>query len=68
MRQLYGTYRQKNRIYNEDIFYGKGMALDEASEEILLKDMAERKSENPQAYRNNFNINELTDKEIKKLK
>lgn len=43
------------------------MALDEVPEEILLKDIAERKSENPQAYKNNVNINELTDTEIKKL-
>lgn len=44
------------------------MALDEVPEEIFLKDMAERKSENPHAYRDNVNINQLTDKEIKKLK
>jgi hypothetical protein len=29
--QLHGTYRQKDRIYHEDIFFGRGKALDEAT-------------------------------------
>lgn len=65
--QLHGTYRKKNRIYNEDIFYGKGKALNEVSQEVLLKDLAERKSENPHAYREKVNINELTDRDVKEL-
>jgi hypothetical protein len=31
--QLHGTYRQKDRIYHEDIFFGRGKALDEATTE-----------------------------------
>lgn len=66
--QLHGTYRQKDRIYSEEIFYGKGKALDEVSADVLEKDLAERRSENPQAYRGNINSNELTESDIRFLK
>ena len=58
---MHGTYRQKDRIYTEDIFYGQGKPINEATQEELMKDVAERKSENPMAYRNNemeFMLNE----------
>lgn len=48
-------------MYSEDIFYGRGKALTELTEEERLLDMAQRKSENPRAYRNNVNVNELAD-------
>lgn len=62
--QLHGTFRNKYRVYSEDIFYGKGKALDEVTEEERQRDLAERKSENPLAYRGNVNLNELVDTEI----
>lgn len=63
--QLHGTFRRKNRVYGEEIFYGKGKSLNEVSSEILAKDLAERKSENPLAYRNNYNENDLTEEDLK---
>lgn len=35
------------------------MALDEVSKEVLLNDIAERNSENPLAYKDNINVNQL---------
>ena len=64
--QIHGTYRQKDRIYREDIFYGKGKALNEASEAELARDIAERRSENPLAYDNDKNTNELTNDDLKR--
>lgn len=61
--QLHGTYRNKYRVYSEDIYYGKGKALHDVTEEERQIDMAERRSENPRAYRNNVNVNELQDSE-----
>lgn len=61
--QLHGTYRRKDRVYGEDIFYGKGLALDEVSKEVLAKDIAERNSENPLAYKGNVNVNVLANAE-----
>lgn len=63
--QLHGTYRLKNRVYREDIYYGKGKALDEVTPEELARDIAERKSENPKAYRSNSNENDLTEEDLK---
>lgn len=63
--QIHGTSRKKDRVYTEDIFYGKGKALNEVPPEVLANDIAERKSENPLAYRNNQNVNELTEKDLK---
>ncbi|XP_075210910.1 putative methylsterol monooxygenase DDB_G0269788 [Lycorma delicatula] len=49
--KLHGTYRKNDRIYNEDIFYGKGKPLSEASEKEIKVEENERKSENPKAHR-----------------
>lgn len=57
--QLHGTYRRKDRVYNENTFYGKGLALDEVSADALRADIAERNSENPLAYKGNVNVNAL---------
>lgn len=65
MVKLHGTYRRKDRVYSEDIYYGKGKALDEVSAELLANDLAERISENPLAYRNNVNENVLTEMDLK---
>lgn len=66
--KLHGTFRQKDRIYREDIFYGFGKKLDEADQEEIAKDIQERQSENPLAYQNNTRDYELTDSDLKKLK
>lgn len=63
--QLHGTYRRKDRVYSENIFNGKGKALNEASPEELARDLAERKSENPYAYRSNSNENALSEQDLK---
>ncbi|XP_058453028.1 uncharacterized protein LOC131431370 [Malaya genurostris] len=64
---LHGTYRRKDRVYSEDIFFGKGKSFDQVSKEQLLVDLAERKTENPKAYRENVNEYEVSDLEITKL-
>jgi len=51
--KLHGTYRQKDKVYREDIFYGKGKSLDECTKEELTADLNERVSENVLAYRGN---------------
>jgi len=53
--RLHGTLRQKDKIYREDIFWGKGKDLSEATEEERLADMGERMDENPLAYGDNKN-------------
>lgn len=56
---MHGTYRRKDRIYTEDIFYGQGKSVTEVTEEELKADLDERLSENPKAYRENkleFNL------------
>lgn len=63
--QLHGTHRRKDRVYSENIFNGKGKALNEVTPEELAQDLAERKSENPYAYRSNSNENALSEQELK---
>lgn len=64
--QIHGTYRRRDRIYREDIFYGRGKALQEATEEEIRSDIQERESENPLAYRNKEMVYKITDKDLKK--
>lgn len=52
---LHGTYRQKDKIYREDIFYGKGKDISEATKEELEADSGERRDENPLAHGENKN-------------
>ena len=66
--QIHGTYRQKDRIYREDIFYGHGKSLSDASNEELQDDVAERTSENPIAYQGNKLHFELSSDEIRAKK
>ena len=66
--QIHGTYRQKDRIYREDIFYGHGKSLSDASNEELQDDVAERTSENPIAYQGNKLHFELSNQEIQAKK
>ena len=65
-RQLHGTYRQKDRVYREEFFYGQGKSLDQVTESELAEDMAERRSENPLAYENNQYAYELKKSDIVK--
>jgi len=53
--RLHGTLRQKDKIYREDIFWGKGKDMSEATEEERAADMGERMDENPLAYGDNKN-------------
>ncbi|PNF32539.1 hypothetical protein B7P43_G02459 [Cryptotermes secundus] len=64
--KLHGTYRKKDRIYHEDVYYGQGKAIHEATEEELKKDLQERESENPLAHRNNVMEFRLTEEDLKK--
>lgn len=52
-KQIHGTYRQKDRIYTEDTYYGKGKLISEATSAEIDADIEERDSENPLAYRSN---------------
>lgn len=63
--QLHGTFRRKDRVYTEEIFYGKGKAFSEVSADVLANDLAERKSENPHLYRSNQNETNISDLELK---
>jgi len=51
--KLHGTAREKDKIYREDIFWGKGKDVAEATREELEADQKEREDENPTAYRQN---------------
>lgn len=62
--QLHGTYRMKGRIYNEDIFYGKGKPLLEATKEELESDIIERHLE----HTDNQDIYILDKEELKHTK
>ncbi|XP_021700212.1 lathosterol oxidase-like [Aedes aegypti] len=64
---LHGTYRQKDRVYSENIFYGRGKKLDEVSKEVLQTDIMERNLENPQAYRNSFHRYKLDQSDLSGL-
>lgn len=48
--QMYGTHREKGRIYNENIFSGKGKKMSEATKEELELYNAEVSSENKTAF------------------
>lgn len=51
-------------MYTEEFFYGKGKAFNEVSADVLANDLAERKSENPHAYRSNQNENDISDLDL----
>ncbi|XP_046614818.1 methylsterol monooxygenase 1-like [Neodiprion virginianus] len=62
--KIHGTYRQKDRIYTEDTYYGKGKLISEATKNEIEADMEERDSENPLAYRDNKLIYKISKKEL----
>lgn len=64
-KKLHGTYRQKDRIYREDIYYGHGKKLEDATRGELAEEIEERESENPLAYGSNVHEFEL---DLKKTK
>ncbi|KAF2357014.1 Fatty acid hydroxylase [Trinorchestia longiramus] len=49
--RIHGTYRQKDKVYNEEIFFGTGKDIADCDETELAVDLEERKSENKLAYR-----------------
>jgi len=57
--KLHGTYRQKDRVYREDIYYGFGKALGECSASELQEEMEERQSENVTAYQTETDKEEM---------
>lgn len=63
----HGTYRRKDRVYSEDIFGGKGKSFEQVSEKELLKDLDERKTENPNAYRDDVNEYAIQDTEVSQI-
>ncbi|XP_033225909.1 lathosterol oxidase-like [Belonocnema kinseyi] len=67
--KIHGTFRQKDCIYTEETFYGKGKKITEATENEILADIEEREAENPLAYRDNKLIYSLSkaDLELKKM-
>merc|ERR1711976_955288 len=66
--KLHGTFRRKDRIYREDIFWGHGKDLKEATADEIAQDVTERVSENPLAYANDTYAYSLEDSDIKKVK
>ncbi len=66
--KLHGTYRKKDRLYREDIYYGQGKKLEDATEGELDDDIAERQSENPLAYISNQHEFAVNKEDIKKKK
>jgi len=65
---LHGTYRKKDRIYNENLFYGQGKSLTEASEAEIAVEVAERESENPLAFNSNEHEFSLKTEHLKEKK
>lgn len=54
-------------MYREDIFYGKGKKLDEASAGELAEELQERESENPLAFTDNTHEFQLSKDDIQKV-
>jgi len=65
--KLHGTYRRKDRIYTEDIYYGQGKKLSEATDAEKEADLKERRDENPLAYQGNKHQFEMSEEEMKKV-
>ena len=65
--QIHGTSRQKDRIYREDIYYGQGKALADATQDEIQDDIGERRDENPLAYDDNKLVFDLTESDLKKI-
>jgi len=66
--QIHGTARQKDRIYREDIYYGQGKALVDASQTEIQNDIGERRDENPLAYQNDQLVFDISDEDLKKVR
>ncbi|KAE8744546.1 hypothetical protein FOCC_FOCC008785 [Frankliniella occidentalis] len=58
----------KDRVYTEETFYGRGKAVAEATQEEIAQDMKERTSENPKAYRNEHMEFALSAEDVKSMK
>ncbi|XP_054269341.1 lathosterol oxidase-like [Macrosteles quadrilineatus] len=53
---IHGTYRKTDRIYNENIFYGYGKSLSDATKDELETEANERLAENIKAHRRLTNV------------
>ncbi|XP_037073673.1 delta(7)-sterol 5(6)-desaturase-like [Pollicipes pollicipes] len=65
--KLHGTYRRKDRIYRENIFYGRGKPLEQCSQGELASEMAERTSENASAYQSSQHKQDMVNEVRQKL-
>ena len=54
-------------MYREDLYYGQGKSLSEATTEELMEEVAERQSENPRAFASNEHEFELSMADVKKI-
>lgn len=61
--KIHGTYRQKNKVYREDIFYGKGKDISSCTQSELIEDLSQRESENVLAYRG-----QVRDEQVEEVK
>ncbi|CAB3364857.1 Hypothetical predicted protein [Cloeon dipterum] len=66
--KIHGTYRRKDRIYHEDIYYGRGKDIREASVQEVAEDLHQRTTENPLAFRGNKREFDLSEDDVAKLK
>ncbi|XP_060524449.1 lathosterol oxidase-like [Cylas formicarius] len=64
--KIHGTYRRKDRVYTEEIFYGVGKSIQDVTNEELKADLEERNSENPLAYRGEMEF-KLSHNEIRHI-
>ncbi|KAK3880002.1 hypothetical protein Pcinc_015476 [Petrolisthes cinctipes] len=63
--KLHGTLRRKDRVYREDLYYGKGKDVSQCTRAELQNALTERESENVTAYRGTIReeqINEVKNK------
>lgn len=52
---IHDTYRKPDRVYNENIYYGRGKSITEISKEELQRELNERLTETKTAYNENNN-------------
>ncbi|CAG9836708.1 unnamed protein product [Diabrotica balteata] len=66
--KIHGTYRLKDRIYREEIFYGHGKSITELTPEELEQEITERKAENPLANTAEYKLSKREIKNLQKKK
>ncbi|XP_065201271.1 lathosterol oxidase-like [Planococcus citri] len=48
--KIFGTYRRPDRVYNKDIYYGRGKPIDELTMEEIKTEIEERENEIPRSF------------------